>query len=830
MAGALVRFLARVSFFLRQRARFPHRGSNVASVNPVSGEKTTARAYAKARLARIPSGISPTGFRLFAWGASILLACVILLLPSVAESASLPNQIQKPKLVFPDDRDIVLRIDEVPQALQVVIQAEGQLASGVTAAMGDLYATDGRRILAADVLAQTAWSRKAISAYGHWEIDLTIRQKPKFGPGTYTGILTVTARNADAIRKKISLVLPPTRGGLSFLTSKVVVIGVRQWPSFVPRRNLEVSFANAVIPVYKRAKIDRNELGRLSAYLADEYGRWGRAQLDPSPGRMSPAALTILQSTEPGRLEIPLLIIDLSLAGKYEGPLLLDPADPKTSDKVDLTVQIKDWWAWPLLFILVGVVVSYSIAKVREEWRPKRDLSGRIAAVLREVYDEQARFAAAEGNRPYTSFTIHDLVEQEIRHVEAFIQHEDLPAAQEALGKIERYVKEFASLRALTVRLWQKADEVDRKISQLEGLPYWRTDVPPLALQETREFLYGSPILESSISDKTELKRLDQQFRDQLLFLERFSTLYGWIHEAAAKAEVLFGQEDKHERDDRTQLGLLALRLKDLRKTLWNEQSVPELTHELQEGLRQVFVEISQLYLKLSPETRVAPSGFESLLARASTQPRAAQAYQAIPWIAPVFDTFKSFRLDKETPTIRFQCERIESRPSAPVTGEAVGFSADITIQPSRPEDATRAFTLVWDFGDGTKLRQVIAGTAARAHASHRYYRSKTYSVAVRLEETADRPAMGMAPTTIMVVPRPGPGILRQISAVPVTLSAVISLIIIALTGFYFLYFDKPFGLPKDYLYAFLWGSIGDQALKLLPQVPGWIRQLRQSK
>jgi hypothetical protein len=81
-------------------------------------------------------------------------------------------------------------------------------------------------------------------------------------------------------------------------------------------------------------------------------------------------------SATTGNLEV----VDVSRAGKYEGNLVFDPG-AKNSPKLPVTVNVRDFFLWPLLFLLAGTLVAWGALWWRDTRRPKELLRTSIKRI-----------------------------------------------------------------------------------------------------------------------------------------------------------------------------------------------------------------------------------------------------------------------------------------------------------------------------------------------------------------------------------------------------------------------------------------------------------------
>lgn len=86
---------------------------------------------------------------------------------------------------------------------------------------------------------------------------------------------------------------------------------------------------------------------------------------------------SLVATLTPQSNALQLAVSDIPAAGKYSGPVALDPSDEK-SEKVDVTVLVQHFVLWPLLVMLAGWLIAFSVLRSRELDRPRLELLRRI--------------------------------------------------------------------------------------------------------------------------------------------------------------------------------------------------------------------------------------------------------------------------------------------------------------------------------------------------------------------------------------------------------------------------------------------------------------------
>jgi hypothetical protein len=196
-------------------------------------------------------------------------------------------------------------------------------------------------------------------------------------PGVYPGAIVATAGAATVRRQLLVTVdrLPP----LLLIGTTWTVRVVRKVP-FSPWFDVGRS---ALLPV--PADADTGLLGSgdsVGTALAGPMGAVAYAYHHGSIERLAP-----------GVLGVPLAFDDLTIAGDYTGPLTLIPGSPDS--KLALTVRVTDYWFWPALAILVGIVLAFALQRYTTVDRAYLQLKADVLRVASQWGGAQQQYTRA---------------------------------------------------------------------------------------------------------------------------------------------------------------------------------------------------------------------------------------------------------------------------------------------------------------------------------------------------------------------------------------------------------------------------------------------------
>jgi hypothetical protein len=97
-----------------------------------------------------------------------------------------------------------------------------------------------------------------------------------------------------------------------------------------------------------------------------------------------------IERLAPGVLGVPLAFDGLTIAGDYSGPLTLVPGSADT--KVALTVRVTDFWFWPALAIVLGIVLAFALQRYTTVDRAYLQLKADVLRVASQWSDARQQY------------------------------------------------------------------------------------------------------------------------------------------------------------------------------------------------------------------------------------------------------------------------------------------------------------------------------------------------------------------------------------------------------------------------------------------------------
>ena len=195
-------------------------------------------------------------------------------------------------------------------------------------------------------------------------------------------------------------------------------------------------------------------------------GKGGVAAATILDGQLSPTATAGVKQTA-------LTITGITRTGSYKGTINLAP--DTQSGSVALQVDAQDWWLWPLLALVAGIVVALSLLHARGVVRPGLVLLLEVAKARKDIRSKEAELRKAMAANGWTGYTISAAAAAEADALEAAVKQlgrtsfDALDAEQRAalVARIDRLNKAADTLGSLAVVL----ADLDRKLAVVESLP-----------------------------------------------------------------------------------------------------------------------------------------------------------------------------------------------------------------------------------------------------------------------------------------------------------------------------------------------------------------------
>ncbi len=260
-----------------------------------------------------------------------------------------------------------------------------------------------------NVLSVTNNSPDNLAADSVATFELAFTKTMNLSDGAYSGFLVAKAAGTTPTPRPLTLqVSGNTLAGLSPEPDSLTIESTTEFWSPIKRIPglIGIPYPDqgsnvkelATVQLYGQAvgKL-QNSIQPVNIILRTEQGREVTAtlSLDESDGSLD----TKVNAT--------LSLSGLTGPGKYTGALMLDPANPESSKKLNITVSARDCWVWPFIVILLGILVSYYVITLR--WGRKRaskSIELQALATLAAIKKDHRAFIANPENESLRGYTI----------------------------------------------------------------------------------------------------------------------------------------------------------------------------------------------------------------------------------------------------------------------------------------------------------------------------------------------------------------------------------------------------------------------------------------
>jgi hypothetical protein len=177
----------------------------------------------------------------------------------------------------------------------------------------------------------------------------------------------------------ISTAEPDPFAGARVEPATLTINANRGWPSFIPfdcdcwAYWILVPDDAARYPIFIHGPEEASGLPTVGTYLSSDTG--GRLRVSLKDFGLDGHGNTIDTLPVPGIVRLG----EVDRAGKFSGKLSLNPDDPKTA-VLDVTVNVQDFFLWPLLAVLLGEGIAFGLAYWRDRVRAKDLPEGALGA------------------------------------------------------------------------------------------------------------------------------------------------------------------------------------------------------------------------------------------------------------------------------------------------------------------------------------------------------------------------------------------------------------------------------------------------------------------
>ena len=268
----------------------------------------------------------------------------------------------------------------------------------------------------------------------------------------------------------------------------------------------------------------------------------------PGPSAIVAEKLAVSSTVEPGRVGIvldgegdiaelsvsktdELLVTDLEHAGAYKGKIDLDPSAEEGS--ADATVNVRDWWPWALLAIVIGVAVGYRVRKWFDRDRPREQLRQRARKLSNRV---RTKFAETSS---WQKWVPRERVDLRVKAIEQSLDELDTTTeAEKQVESLNTYVEDSEQLLADVVALAAAVKTYDELWPTLElGVEAGEVSAAKRAKTLLNEG-FDAPLPDTK---GEELKAKATEVADQLALVEAATaaakTIYIWLGRLKQQAE-----------------------------------------------------------------------------------------------------------------------------------------------------------------------------------------------------------------------------------------------------------------------------------------------------
>jgi hypothetical protein len=521
------------------------------------------------------------------WGLVVILILILLASLGVIVLADGP-------LAFLDEEPLIYKLEDPAKPIHVVVKNGGQTVTGLQFRVVALQDAEGTP--AGDEVISIRPEPDEVQAFDVGTFTLTLTYQGNLSPGSYNGFLVASVPEVALAQRPFTLEVPEeteeeprtSLAGLVPQDSEVTIsqtLGGRQQES------------STTVTLYgtELENLDISAIRPATTILETERGHRAIITLKPEE---------IVSAEE---LRATLSLSGVTQPGKYTGTLLLDPMeDPKEGQKLTITALVQDFWVWPWLTIVGGVILAYLVSRWLEEVRPRKQVELWCTDKLDEI--KKVEKTAAGGDPDYS---IRRSVEKWIDDIKETLDYADVDKAKQNLGTLDDRLEKFYVLRVWTSSLSNRYSELKRTLTSAHE------PTNPVAIPVAKQELTGRPIWDWPY-ENTNLETVSKAIAAADGFLDQFQSLYKFCRELQAEVARLAGIPGPHEPG----LDQYRRELRAIHDDLWKAESGEKLKKGLenQPGIlvRLKKVEMGLARLPVPPH----PSSWNLLAARCAAAVR----------------------------------------------------------------------------------------------------------------------------------------------------------------------------------------------------------------
>lgn len=207
-----------------------------------------------------------------------------------------------------------------------------------------------------------------------------------------------------------------------------------------------------------------------------------------------------LQFVTPGIKETQVKISGIDRAGTYKGTLHLTPGE--AGGNLDLQVDARDWWLWPVLALSAGIALALYLRHLKGAARPALALLLDEAEMQQDLETAEAQFRKTASENPWGAYTVKDAFTTDAHNVRNAIEQlgrasfdeldeDHRKAVVKRIDELDKVGPKLGRLAAILADL-NKALVPVRDLGHVTDAP--AEEVPPLFVASAESLLKGWPL------------------------------------------------------------------------------------------------------------------------------------------------------------------------------------------------------------------------------------------------------------------------------------------------------------------------------------------------
>ncbi len=481
----------------------------------------------------------------------------------------------------------------------------------------------------------------------------------------------------------------------------------------------------------------------------------------------------------------------LTGAASYTGVYDLAPGDTTAGAKA--TVNVRDWWPFAALVLVLGVLLGVALRNWYQRVRPRAALGIRVSDLLARALALQASASAAGID---LGQQMGSKLAELVARLKELVDDDDVVGAGKKLDELEAQLGRLVAICSAVADLATKVEET-KALARQVGFEDFEVRLLPPA-----EALVGTAVsgLDLNALDADELKERQREIEDMSGLLARVGALYasGLAHRERA-VELLRA----HPSDARTGEALQTLRndFDEIMTRALEASSSEELdaVEDTDDAKRRLLGMLSVDSFEMPVSTVVLDVGMWPLPVLLDSRMRAAglradslEGIKSVPPEPSAAISARVINVDESARDLRLE-DMVEVTAQISPWPQARVAKVDL-----RYSDGTHQVAAVSDAGRATDYHVIRSGDPitvdVHSHPDGELLRSETYEVKPETRRATQRRALKLRDLDV-----------ARIAAVLAVGSGLVSLYVT----------DPSWGEPSDYLAAVLWGAVAGEGVKL---------------